>query len=100
MRERTNERSRRDRKADEEFDFGMTKEAENGSGGSNQRNDPKPEKTKQGGGKAKNGKEAMTKTWSYVVKGLKADDESETTYLDEPNHIKAESDTDSRRTSS
>ena len=49
MRERTNERSRRDRKADEEFDFGMNKEAENGSGGSNQRNDPKPEKTKQGG---------------------------------------------------
>ena len=44
--------------------------------------EPEPEPTEQGGDKAKKGREAMTKTWSDVVKGLKIEDELETTNSD------------------
>ena len=40
------------------------------------------ESAEQGGDEAKKGEKAKTKTWSDVVKGLKAKDELETTNLD------------------
>ena len=67
LRGRNSKRSGRDRKveSDEEFDFGTVGEAEDGYGGSNQRNEPKPERTKQGRDKAK---KAKTKTWSKAYR--------------------------------
>ena len=56
----------------------MVEEAEDGYGGSNQRNKLEPKTTEQGGGKAKKGREAKTKTWTDVVKGLKKEGELET----------------------
>ena len=51
-------------------------------GGATKRNEPEPEPepTEQGGDKAKKGREAMTKTWSNVVKGLKKEDELESQF--------------------
>ena len=74
LRGRNTERIGRDRKTglDEEFDFGAVEKAEEGYGGSKQRNEP--EQTKQRGGKAKKGR---TQTWSNVVEGLKKEDELE-----------------------
>ena len=60
---------------DEESNFGTVEEAEEGYGGRNQRDEPKPKTTEQGEGKAKKGIEARTKTWSDLVKGLKTDDD-------------------------
>ena len=70
----------------------MTEEAEDGYEGSNQRNEPKPETTEQGGDRSQ---KAKTKTWSDVVKGLE-EDKSKTTdsvgknELDEMDPVKAE----------
>ena len=65
--------------SDEEFDFVTAEEVEDGYGGSDRRKEPGPEPTKKGGDKAKKGKKARTKTWLDVVKGLKTEDELETT---------------------
>ena len=48
----------------------MTKEAEDGYRGSNQRNEPKLEPIEQGKGRVKKGRETRTKTWSDVLKVL------------------------------
>ena len=58
----------------------MVEEVKDGHGGSNRRK--KPEPADQGGDETKKDKKAKTKTWSDVVKGLKAKDELETTNLD------------------
>ena len=88
---KTTKGSRSDRAAesDDDFDFGSTEEAEGGSaeeaesghGGSNRRENPKS--AEQGGDEAKKDEEAKTKSWSDVVKGLKTEDELETTNSDE-----------------
>ena len=77
--ERSNGRDEEIRsKSDKASDFRTTEEAKDGYGGSNQRNEPKPETTERGEGRAKNGREARTKTWSDVVKDPE-EDKSETT---------------------
>ena len=75
-----------DRKAesDEEFDLGSGEEAEEGYGGRTQRNEPEP--TEQGGGKAKKGRKANTRTWADMVKGLK-EEELETSNLDKSMNV-------------
>ena len=87
--------SDREAESDEEFDFGTIEEVEDGYGGSNRKREPKLESTEprgsraaKGGNGSKVGKskadqmKAKTKTWSVVVKGLKIEDELETTNLD------------------
>ena len=75
------ERSGRDWKveSEEEFDLRSAEEAKDKYGRSNQRNEPKPKTAEQGGDRFR---EAKTKTWSDMVKGLKIDDELETTNSD------------------
>ena len=58
----------------------MVEEVKDGHGGSNRRK--KPEPADQGGDETKKDKNAKTKTWSVVVKGLKIEDELETTNSD------------------
>ena len=70
--ERSNGRDEEIRsKSDKASDFRTTEEAKDGYGGSNQRNEPKPETTEQGGDKAM---KVRTKTWSDAVKGPKEDE--------------------------
>ena len=57
--------------SDEEINFGTAEEAKDRHGGSNQRNEPKPETTEQGGDK---GMKVRTETWSDAVKGPKEDE--------------------------
>ena len=81
--ERSNGRDEEIRsKSDKASDFRTTEEAKDGYGGSNQRNEPKPETTERGEGRAKNGRKARTKTWSDVVKGLEIEDELKTSNSD------------------
>ena len=88
LRRRHSERSGRDQKSesDGEFDFGMTEEDIDVYGGSNQRNEPKSKITEQGGGKAKKGRKANTRTWADMVKGLK-EEELETSNLDKSMNV-------------
>ena len=89
--ERVPARSGRDResKSDEEFDFGSVEEVEGGSvkeaknsyRGINQSEEL--ESAEEGGDETKKGEKFKTKTWSDVVKGLKTEDELETTNSDE-----------------
>ena len=59
----------------------MAEEAKAKYKGCNQREDTKTKTTKQGEGKSKKGRKVRTQTWSDVVKGLKKEDELETSNL-------------------
>ena len=74
-REHEGSESARDAESDDEFNFGSSEEAE----GSSQKKEPKS--AKYGGDEANKGEKAKTETWSDVVKGLKTEDELETTNL-------------------
>ena len=63
--------------SDEEFDFGPTEEAEEENRGRNRKKEPKI--AGHGGDTTKKGGKAEIKTWSDVVKGLKTEDELQTT---------------------
>ena len=80
--ERERERSGSDRDAEtaEEFDFRPAEEAEEENRGRNRKEEPKT--AEQRGNTTKKGVKAKTKTWCDVVKGLKIEDELETTNSD------------------
>ena len=80
LRGRKRQRSRRDQKCEsnEEFDFRLAEEVEDGYGERNQRNEPKLKTIELGVDKEKKSKGTRIKTWSDVVKGS-GEYESETT---------------------